>query len=84
MIQSDYSMCKTQNNTVCNKTNTENNLPDQSIQTIITQSVFKNLFRTGLPVFSVHLCKDYRLAGGIRADAPVVVSLKTDQSACVY
>lgn len=31
----------------------------------------------------MHLCKDYRLGSGIRADAPVVISLKKDQSACV-
>ena len=83
MIQSDNSMCETQNNTVCNKTK-QILRTIYLIKTIITQSVFKNLFKTGLPVFSVHLCKDYRLAGGIRADAPVVISLKTDQSACVY
>lgn len=31
----------------------------------------------------MHLCKGYRLGGGIRADAPMVFSLKTDKSACV-
>lgn len=44
-------MCKTQKNTptftVCNKTNSENNLPK------LSQSVFKNLSKAGLPVFSV-------------------------------
>ena len=43
------------------------------------QSVTVNLYKTGPAVFSEHLCKGYRVAGGMRADAPVVISLKTGQ-----
>lgn len=78
-------MCKTQKNTptytVCNKTNNENNLPDQSFHNLSSRTCPKQDFQSFL---CRHLCKDYRLGGGIRADVPVVISLKSDQSACMY
>lgn len=80
-------MCKTYNNividTVCNKTKQilrTFTVPDQNIQTTMTQHLLKNMSKIGLAVYFCAFMWD----GGIRADAPVVISLKEHQSACVY